>query len=266
MTLKNTLCPVLFIGHGTPMNAIEDNRFSREWGTLAKSIPKPKAVLCISAHWETQDTFVTAMPAPRTIHDFGGFPDELYQVSYRAPGSKWLAQETKNCISSVSVGFDLEWGLDHGCWSVLKNMYPKADVPIVELSMDFTQPAQFHYNLGKELLPLREMGVLIIGSGNMVHNLRKVSVRGEDFNEPSGYDWAIEANDLFKKLIVENDHEKLIDYPLLGEPAQMAIPTPDHYLPMLYALSLQKPGETVSFFNDEAVAGSLTMTSFTIGI
>jgi 4,5-DOPA dioxygenase extradiol len=267
LSSDNTKMPILFLGHGSPMNAIEDNEFSRSWRTIAKTLPKPKAILCISAHWETWGALVTAMEKPRTIHDFGGFPRELYEVQYPAPGSKWLAQEVKNAVKKTEVTFDDRWGLDHGCWSVISRMYPEADVPVVQLSMDTSRPAQEHYNLAKELAPLRSAGVLIVGSGNMVHNLGLVEFRGNtmsDFNKPFGFDWAIEANELFKQLINDNRHDKLIDYQALGKSAQLAVPTPEHYLPMLYALALKREDESVTFFNDVPVAGSLTMTSFVI--
>ena len=260
--------PVLFVGHGSPMNAIEDNQFSKGWREVRQSLPKPKAILCISAHWETWGTLVTAMDRPRTIHDFGGFPPDLFAVQYPAPGSRWLAGETKNVVEKTAVGLDEDWGLDHGCWSVLNQMFPEAEIPVVQLSLDYTQPAQYHYDLAKELAPLRKQGVLILGSGNMVHNLRLVQLKGNslrDFNRPFGFDWAIEANELFKKLIRQNDHQALIDYPALGKSVQLAIPTPEHYLPLLYALALKQAGEPISFFNDQAIGGSLTMTSIKIG-
>jgi 4,5-DOPA dioxygenase extradiol len=259
--------PVLFVGHGSPMNAIEDNEFSRGWREAAKSLPKPKAILCISAHWETWGTAVTAMEKPRTIHDFGGFPRALFEVQYPAQGSQWLAQETKSVINNIPVGLDEDWGLDHGCWSVLRQMYPDADIPVVQLSLDYTKTPQDHYNLAKELAPLRKKGVLILGSGNIVHNLRRVVLKGfsfDSFNEPFGLDWAIEASALFKKLIDENRHQELINYQSLGAAVQLAVPTPEHYLPMLYILALKQEQETVSYFNDKAVAGSLTMTSLRI--
>lgn len=260
--------PVLFVGHGSPMNAIQDNPFSRGWREYASKIPTPEAILCISAHWETWGTRVTAMQQPRTIHDFGGFPQALFAVQYPAPGSPDLAEKTRKLVHKTTLTPDLEWGLDHGCWSVLNQMYPKADIPVVQLSMDYTQPAQFHYDLARELAPLRTQGVLILGSGNMVHNLRRMVLRGsslDDINTPFGLDWALEASALFKKLIVENRHAELINYPALGAAAQMAIPTPEHYLPMLYTLALKEDQDTLTFFNDQPVAGSLTMTSMLIG-
>jgi 4,5-DOPA dioxygenase extradiol len=260
--------PVLFVGHGSPMNAIEDNEFSREWKILGKTLPKPKAILCISAHWETWGTLVTSMDTPRTIHDFGGFPRELFEVQYPAPGNLWLAQETKKVIKNIEVGLDKDWGLDHGCWSVLKQMYPDADIPVVQLSLDDTKPALEHYYTAKQLAPLRKEGVLILGSGNIVHNLRRVVFKNNsiiDFNEPFGLDWAIEANELLKKLINENNHTALTDYQSLGKAVQLAVPTPEHYLPLLYALALKQEDETISYFNDKPVGGSLTMTSLIIG-
>jgi 4,5-DOPA dioxygenase extradiol len=268
MDAKTDRMPVLFVGHGNPMNAIEENDFSRRWRGLASELPRPTAILCISAHWETEGTRATAMETPRTIHDFGGFPEELYAVRYPAPGSPPLARETRGAVKKTAVGLDTEWGLDHGCWSVLKQMYPKADVPVVQLSLDRTQPASHHYELAKELVPLRHTGVLILGSGNMVHNLRRIAYakNGSDpFTTPFGFDWALEANALFKKLIDENRHEELVEYRSLGFAVQLAVPTPEHYLPMLYALALKQSDEPLSLFNDAPVAGSLTMTSFRIG-
>jgi 4,5-DOPA dioxygenase extradiol len=259
--------PVLFVGHGSPMNGIEDNPFSRSWRELGKTLPRPTAILCISAHWETKGTQVTLNDKPPTIHDFGGFPRALFEAQYPAPGSEWLAQETKNVVKKAEVLLSDDWGLDHGCWSVLRPMFPDADVPVIQLSLDYTKPAQFHYDLAKELAPLRRKGVLIVGSGNLVHNLRRVVIRTgnvSDFNQPYGLDWAIEANELFKKLIVENDHKDLIDYKSLGSAVQLAIPTPEHYLPALYALALKGENESLSFFNDVATGGSLTMTSVRI--
>jgi 4,5-DOPA dioxygenase extradiol len=258
--------PVLFVGHGNPMNAIEDNAFSRGWHTVAQTLPQPRAILCISAHWETWGTLVTAMPQPRTIHDFGGFSPALYQVQYPAPGSRWLAQEVQQTLRPIPVGLDGEWGLDHGCWSVLKRMFPAADVPVVQLSLDTAKTPQAHYALAKQLAPLRRQGVLILGSGNLVHNLRRVVLlEGDDFSAPFGLDWTLEANALFKQLIQERRHAELANYQTLGAAVRLAIPTPEHYLPMLYAVALQEEHESVTFFNDQAVAGSLTMTSLVIG-
>ncbi len=260
--------PVLFVGHGSPMNAIEDNQFSRTWREIGQSLPKPKAILCISAHWETAGTQVTGMTTPRTIHDFGGFPRALYQAQYPAPGSTWLAEETQSAVKKAQVKLDQAWGLDHGCWSVLLPMFPAADIPVIQLSLDYTQPAQYHYDLGKELAGLRSKGVLILSSGNMVHNLRRIVVQGggiEDFNRPFALDWALEADALFKKLINEDRHQDLANYRALGSAVQLAVPTPEHYLPLLYTLALKEANETVSYFNDVPVGGSLTMTSLLVG-
>ena len=256
--------PILFVGHGSPMNAIEDNEFVEGWRNLGKTIPRPKAILCVSAHWETKGTYVTAVQKPETIHDFGGFPKALYEVQYPAPGSPELAQETKRTITKTAVGLDEKWGLDHGAWSVIRRIYPEADVPVIEMSLDYSQGPQYHYELGKQLAALRNKGVLIIGSGNLVHNLRMVA--WDKMNEPEfGFDWAIQANDKFKQLIQSENHKELINYTTLGREVQLAVPTPDHYLPLLYALALKEKDETVSFFNDKPVMGSLTMTSVRIG-
>jgi len=256
--------PVLFIGHGNPMNAIEDNRFSREMKAIGKELPAPQAILMVSAHWETRGSFVTAQEKPRTIHDFGGFPKALYEAQYPAPGSKWLAEETRAAVSKAQVGLDESWGFDHGCWSVAINLYPEANIPIVQLSLDRTQPPSYHYELAKELASLRKKGVLVIGSGNMVHNLRMVSLRSGDFNDSFGYDWAVEANETFKKLITSGDHRALVNYQDLGKAATLSVPTNEHYLPLLYALALQQKNESVEFFNDDLVGGSIAMTSLLI--
>jgi len=266
-TLKEegTTMPALFVGHGSPMNAIEDNEFSKGWKAVAKTLPKPKAILCISAHWETRGTFVTAMEHPKTIHDFGGFPQSLFNVQYPAQGSKWLADETKNIITKADVNMDDAWGFDHGCWSVLKHLYPDADVPVIQLSLDYTKDAQYHYELAQQLAPLRNKGVLIIGSGNMVHNFQYAQIRGSDFNAHFGHDWAIEANESFKKLITENDYKSLINFKNYSKALQLSIPTPDHYLPLLYTIALRGKSESTSYFNDALVAGSFSMTSLKIG-
>ncbi|MDD5184515.1 MAG: 4,5-DOPA dioxygenase extradiol [Paludibacter sp.] len=256
--------PVLFVGHGSPMNAIEENEFVQVWKKLGESLAKPKAIICISAHWETRGTQVTALPDPPTIHDFGGFSRELYEVQYTAPGSPELAKEAIKIISGSTVLPDEKWGLDHGAWSFLKHMYPKANVPVIEMSLDYNKSPKQHYELAKELASFREKGILIVGSGNIVHNLRRVAWDKADEDE-YGFDWALEANEIIKKLIIENRHQELINYQLLGKEVQMAVPTPDHYLPLLYALALKNGNEELSFFNDKAVMGSLTMTSLKIG-
>ena len=256
--------PVLFIGHGSPMNAIEDNAFSQRWQQIGKEIPTPKAVVVVSAHWLTKGTMVTAMPNPKTIHDFGGFPQALFDVQYPAPGSPELATEIQKLITNPAVELDHDWGLDHGTWSVVKHMYPEADIPVLQLSIDYYKPAAYHYELAKQLLKLRKKGVLIIGSGNMVHNLRMVA--WDKLSEPEyGFDWALEMNDIFKNKISNGFHKELIQYEKLHKAATLAIPTPDHYYPLLYILALQTDNDKVEFFNDKAVGGSLTMTSVKIG-
>jgi 4,5-DOPA dioxygenase extradiol len=253
--------PVVFIGHGNPMNAIEDNEFSRGWAETAKTLPAPRAILCISAHWETQGTFLTAMEIPRTIHDFYGFPRELFAMEYPAPGSPALATAAKESIVHTSAGLDTRWGLDHGCWSVVAKMYPEAAIPVVQLSLDRSKGPRWHFDLAKDLSGLRRQGVLILGSGNMVHNLGMV-----DWERPEGgYDWAEEINMRFKESIVQHNDESLINFSSFGRASTLAIPTVEHYLPMLYILSLREGDEAVRFFNDKSVMGSLSMTSFVIG-
>lgn len=254
--------PLFFIGHGSPMNGIENNQFSQQWATLANDFPEPTAVIVISAHWLTRGTFVTAMEKPRTIHDFGGFPQALFDVQYPAKGSLAVAEETKKLITKTDVHLDHEWGLDHGTWTIIRHIYPKANIPVLQLSIDYHQSPQYHYELAQELAVLRRKGVLIIGSGNMVHNLRMVDFRRID--GAYGYDWTIEMNEKFKKNIAENNHKPLINYESMGEAAKLAIPTPDHYYPLLYILGMQEKNEEVSFFNDVPVGGSLTMTSVKI--
>lgn len=261
LATKDSLMPLLFVGHGSPMNGIEENEFSGGWKRLGKDIPVPTAVLVVSAHWYTRGTKITAMNAPRTIHDFGGFPRALFEVQYPAPGSPALANETASLVKKAQVGLDHEWGLDHGTWTVVRHMYPKANIPVLQLSIDYTQPPRYHYELAKELAALRKKGVLIIGSGNMVHNL---GILNWQYTE-RGYDWAIEMNTKFKKLIVENDHAPLINYEKLGQAALLSIPSPDHYLPLLYILGLKEEKEPVSFFNDKTVLGSISMTSVKVG-
>jgi 4,5-DOPA dioxygenase extradiol len=261
---QETLMPVLFIGHGSPMNGIEDTEFSRRWTKMAEEIPVPAAVLVVSAHWLSQGTRITAMDFPRTIHDFGGFPRELYAVQYNAPGDPLLAKEAAGLIHSAQVELDHDWGLDHGTWSVVRHMYPEANIPVLQLSIDYAKGPQYHYDLSKELYTLRKKGVLIIGSGNMVHNLRMVA--WDRLNEPGfGFDWALHSNEQFKHLIAEGDFASLINYESLGKEARLAIPTPEHYLPLLYVLGLKSSKDATSFFNDKAVAGSLTMTSVKLG-
>ena len=265
LTATDTM-PVLFVGHGSPMNAIEDNVFSREMKAMGQKVPKPKAILMVSAHWETRGTFVTAQEKPPMIHDFGGFPQALFDVEYPAPGSKWLAGETKSTVKKTTVADSNDWGFDHGCWSVTRNMFPGADIPIIQISLDYTQPPQYHYDLAKELSALRRKGVLIIGSGNMVHNLGRIVMPANgDINAPYGLDWALEARSIFTKHIQSGNHQPLINYKELGKSVQLSVPTPEHYLPLLYVLAQQEKTDQLSLFNDVAVAGSLTMTSVLIG-
>ena len=260
---QDHLMPVLFVGHGSPMNGIEDNEFSQRWTEMAKEIPKPAAVLVVSAHWFTKGTRVTAMDFPETIHDFGGFPQALFDVQYPAPGHPQLAKETASLLHSAHVELDHDWGLDHGAWTVVRRMYPDARIPVLQLSIDYTKSPQYHFDLAKELYELRKKGVLIIGSGNMVHNLRMIA--WSQMNVPGyGYDWALSMNDKFKNVITNGDYKPLINYESLGAESRLAIPTPEHYLPLLYSLGLKGRKDKVSFFNDKAVAGSLTMTSVLI--
>jgi len=256
--------PVLFIGHGSPMNGIEHNEFSNHWAQLGKTLPQPKAVLVVSAHWLTRGSYITAMENPKTIHDFGGFPKELFEVQYPAKGNPALAEETTKLITNTELHLDHEWGLDHGTWTVVRHMYPEANIPVLQFSIDYEKPPQYHYDLAKQLLSLRKKGVLIIGSGNMVHNLRMIAWDKLQESE-YGFDWALEINQIFKDKIVSKNHQDLIDYQKLGSAAKLAIPTPDHYYPLLYTLALQEDNDEVSFFNDKAVGGSLTMTSVKIG-
>lgn len=261
LSTSDSKMPLLFVGHGSPMNAIEDNEFSKRWEQMGKEIAHPRAVLCISAHWLTRGTYVTAMEQPKTIHDFGGFPQALFDVQYPAPGNPSLATDVKELIHSTNVGLDHDWGLDHGTWSVVKRMYPDAKIPVLQLSIDYNKPAQYHFDLAKELAALRKKGVLIIGSGNMVHNLGMIA--WNKINEPEyGFDWAHEINAVFKKNIASRNFQPLINYESLGSAAKLAIPSPDHYYPMIYSLGLIDKSDEISFFNDKAVGGSLTMTSF----
>ena len=254
--------PALFIGHGNPMNAIEETAYAAAWRDVAAAIPRPRAILCISAHWETEGTFVTAMPQPRTIHDFYGFPDALYQVEYPAPGSRELAERVHSLVASTAVRLDdgYSWGLDHGAWSVLRRMYPEADIPVVQLSLDRSQHPRFHYELGAELLSLRREGVLVLGSGNIVHNLRLLQ-----WNAAAPYPWTEQFDRLAAELILSGEHDRLVAYPALGDSARLAIPTNEHYLPLLYILALQQPGEAVSFFTEGLPLGSISMRSVRIG-
>jgi len=253
--------PVLFVGHGSPMNAVELNEFSMGWRSVGESLPRPNAILCVSAHWETRGTFITAMEKPRTIHDFGGFPQVLFDVQYPAPGSPELAIDTRDMIAESAIGLDESWGLDHGAWSVIKHLYPKADIPVVQLSLDYSKKPEYHYKLAGQLSALREKGVLIIGSGNMVHNLRTIDWK----NQQGGYDWAIEADTKIRALIADNNFKPLLEIDKMGRAFEMSVPTPEHFLPLLYTLALKQNNEEVSFFNTKTVLGSISMTSLKIG-
>lgn len=254
------LMPALFLGHGSPMNAIEDNVYTAGFKQIAKELPLPKAILCISAHWETRGTQVTAMAHPDTIHDFGGFPRQLYELEYHAPGSPTLARLIQDTVTSTHVELNDDWGLDHGCWSVLKFLYPEANVPVVELSIDYTWPATYHYALAKELAGLRADGIMITASGNIVHNLRKID--WEHIEEAGfGYEWANDFNEKVKDLILDGDHDQLIHIGKHDENYRLAVPSLDHFLPLLYILAVQSKADHVSFFNDSLVGGSLSMTS-----
>jgi 4,5-DOPA dioxygenase extradiol len=254
--------PAVFFGHGNPMNALSENPYSRAWRQIGETIPRPAAVLSISAHWYTDETAVTAMETPGTIHDFGGFPQELYEVTYPAPGDPALAGTVRNLLSPISVRLDKRWGLDHGTWAVLRHVFPDADVPVVQLSIDATQPATFHYEIGKRLAPLRGRGVFIIGSGNLVHNLHAYAWGGQAV-EP--YDWAIRFEKQVRNRLLSSDHGSLVAYEKLGTDAMLSVPTPDHYLPLLYIIALHGEGEQISFPVEGIDGGSVSMLAVQIG-
>jgi 4,5-DOPA dioxygenase extradiol len=251
--------PVLFLGHGSPMNAIEDNPWRRSWQELGRKLRRPKAILCISAHWETRGVFVTGSEHPETIHDFNGFPRALFEVRYRAPGSPELARRVAELLDGVRVHVDGNRGLDHGAWGVLESLFPEADIPVVQLSLSGLQPGAWHYDLAKALGPLRDEGVLIVGSGNIVHNLRLFR-----FNDPKPYDWAVRFDDDVAEHIATGHHEGLLGYETLGSDALLAVPTPEHYLPLLYVLAVQRDDDPVAFFNEDVVS-SISMRSVVIG-
>lgn len=248
--------PVMFVGHGTPMNAIVDNAYSRTWKTIGSQIVQPQAIICISAHWETKGTRVTAMENPKTIHDFGGFPPKLFRQEYPAPGFPELASFTSEIISSTFVEQDLDWGLDHGTWGVLKPMFPNANIPVIQISLDYTKPLKHHFEMAKQLKNLRNKGVLIIGSGNIVHNLSKFQRKGIP------HDWAIEFDEYIKQLIIARDFEALMNFESFGKAADLSVPTKEHFLPMLYSLALLDKNEELDFFNESIDLGSISMTSF----
>lgn len=245
--------PSLFIGHGSPMNAIEDNEFSRTWIELGQKLPRPNGIVCISAHWETRGEYVTSMPVPRTIYDFYGFPPELYAINYPAPGSPELADRIRDLSNGRMIQPDFSWGLDHGTWSVLARMYPKADIPVVQLSLDRNQGPEYHYQVGQELAALRQEGILILGSGNLVHNLRLVQWDDKQF------DWAVEFDAFVKKEIADNDPDPLIHYEKAGQAATLSINSAEHYLPLLYILGTRVNEDAVTFYNEKVTMGSISM-------
>ncbi|HTY45087.1 MAG TPA: 4,5-DOPA dioxygenase extradiol [Patescibacteria group bacterium] len=256
------LMPAIFFGHGNPMNAVLDNAYARAWKAIGGKLPKPKAVLCVSAHWYLPATLVTAMRSPRTIHDFGGFPRELFAVQYPAPGDPALARRVQALLAPVFVGPDMRWGLDHGSWSVLSRVFPKADIPVVQLSIDESQPPEFHYAIGKKLAPLRNEGVLIIGSGNLVHNLHAYAW-GERQVKP--FDWALRFERQARKLLISGQDSRLIEYEKLGNDAALSAPTPDHYLPLLYIIALRRKNERISFPVEGFDGGSISMLAVQTG-
>jgi 4,5-DOPA dioxygenase extradiol len=255
--------PAIFFGHGNPMNAIEHNSYTEAWSEIGRSLPPPKAIVCVSAHWYLPATLVTGGERPRTIHDFGGFPRPLYEVQYPAPGEPAVARVLQSLLAPVEVGLDDRWGFDHGTWSVLVHVFPGADIPVVQLSIDETQPAAFHYAAGKRLAPLRDAGILLIGSGNLVHNLHTYAW-GRHMPEP--YDWAVRFEAMARQLMLEGNHEPLVDYETLGRDAMLSVPTPDHYLPLLYVLGAQQEGDAVSFPVDGVDGGSVSMLSVKVGV
>lgn len=253
--------PALFIGHGSPLTAFEDNKYTRGWAALADEMPTPRAILCISAHWYTRGTAVTAMPQPRTIHDFHGFPKELYEYFYTAPGDPALAHHIAELLAPTEVMLDQQWGLDHGCWTVLKHMYPQANVPVLQLSIDGAREADAHYQMGKQLAPLRDEGVLILGAGNVVHNLRYLQ-RAE---AASTFPWAETFNREVRESIEKRDFDALVHYQRFGQSAAMSVPTPDHYLPLLYTLGASYADEPIQVLLDDIAAASISMMSVKAG-
>ena len=254
--------PAIFFGHGNPMNALQNNGWTAAWSAIAGTIPRPRAILCVSAHWYLPATLVTSNSAPRTIHDFGGFPRELYQVQYPAPGDPQLARRIQELLAPLRVELYESWGLDHGTWSVFRHVHPEADVPIVQLSIDESQPPSFHFDLGQRLTPLRDEGVLIAASGNLVHNLHTYAW-GK--HRPDPYDWAVRFETSAKDLLIAHDFEPLVNYESLGPDALLSIPTPDHYLPLLYVLGAHRDGEAVTFPVEGVDGGSVSMLSVRVG-
>ena len=260
-TRNGARMPVVFFGHGSPMNTLDRNQYTDAWRALGETIPRPRAILCVSAHWYTRGTAVTAMENPKTIHDFSGFPQALFDVQYLAPGDPRLASRVRELLAPLGVHPDHSWGLDHGTWSVLKHAYPDADIPVVQLSIDGTQPPQFHYDTGKRLAPLREEGVLVVGSGNVVHNLGLMKRNGG-----SAYDWSVRFNEKIREALATRDHATLVDFERLGEDARLSVPTPEHYLPLLYVAALQSEDEPMSFAVDGYDLGSVSMLTAVAGM
>ena len=256
------MLPAIFFGHGNPMNALAENAYTAGWKSVGVETPRPRAILSISAHWFVPGTGVTVSTAPRTIHDFGGFPSELYQVQYPAPGDPDLARRVQTLLQPLPVQLDNSWGLDHGTWSVLRHVYPQADVPVVQISIDEGKPAAFHYDIGRRLAPLRDEGILIAGSGNLVHNLHAYSWGR---HTPDPYDWALDFEDRARGLMLAGDTKPLVDYETLGCEALLSIPTPDHYLPLLYVLGAQQSGDPVTFPVEGVDGGSISMLSVQVG-
>lgn len=256
------MLPTIFFGHGNPMNALASNGYTEAWHRIGQETRRPKAILSISAHWFVPETGVTISTSPKTIHDFGGFPPELYQVQYPAPGDAALARRVQKLLSPLEVKLDNSWGLDHGTWSVLKHVYPAADIPVVQLSIDETKPASFHFEVGKKLAPLRDEGVLIVGSGNLVHNLHTYAWGGHP-RDP--YDWAVRFEIAAKEMILAGDLKPLVNYETLGKDAVLSIPTPDHYLPLLYVLAAGQQGERIRFPVEGVDGGSISMLAVQIG-
>ena len=254
--------PAVFFGHGNPLNALRDNEYTRGWAAIGASIPRPAAILCVSAHWYFPATAVTVSPAPRTIHDFGGFPRELYEVQYPAPGSAGLAERVAELLAPVEVGLDERWGLDHGAWSVLSHAFPRADVPVVQLAIDETQPPEFHYQIGQRLAPLRDEGVLVMGSGNLVHNLHTYAWGG---HAVEAFDWAVRFERQAREFLIAREHAPLVNYESLGRDALLSAPTPDHYLPLLYVMGASLPDDQVSFPVEGVDGGSVSMLSVVFG-
>ena len=254
--------PAVFFGHGNPMNALLDNSYTRGWAAIGEEVPRPSAVLSVSAHWYISGTSVTAMTAPRTIHDFGGFPPELHRVEYPAPGDPALADRVRSLLAPISVDPDGDWGLDHGTWTVLRHVFPGADIPVVQLSIDKRQPSKYHFDVGKRLAPLRDEGVLIVGSGNLVHNLHAYAW-GRRAVEP--YDWAVRFEDKARELLLAGNDGPLIAYETLGRDAVLSIPTPDHYLPLLYVIALRRESDTIRFPVEGVDGGSVSMLAVRLG-